>query len=38
MDALIEKILLKDNPTVAGLDPRPAHLPPELAKLPPDEA
>ena len=38
MDALIEKILQKDNPTVAGLDPRPAHLPPELRELPPDEA
>ncbi len=38
MDALIEKILQKDNPTVAGLDPRPAHLPPELAELPLDEA
>lgn len=38
MDALIEKILQKDNPTVAGLDPRPAHLPPELKDLPPDEA
>lgn len=38
MDALIEKILQKDNPTVAGLDPRPAHLPPELKELPPDEA
>ena len=38
MAALIEKILQKDNPTVAGLDPRPAHLPPELAELPLDEA
>lgn len=38
MDALIEKILEKNNPTVAGLDPRPAHLPPELALLPPAEA
>ena len=38
MDALIEKILQKNNPTVAGLDPRPTHLPPELAELPPDEA
>lgn len=38
MDALIEKILQKDNPTVAGLDPRPTHLPPELKDLPPDEA
>ncbi|MBR5114230.1 MAG: orotidine-5'-phosphate decarboxylase [Oscillospiraceae bacterium] len=38
MDALIEKILQKDNPTVAGLDPRQAHLPPELREMPPDEA
>lgn len=38
MDRLIEKIMEKRNPTVAGLDPRPEHLPPELAELPAHEA
>jgi len=39
MDKLIEKISEKGNPTVAGLDPRPSHLPPGfLDRLPPAEA
>jgi orotidine-5'-phosphate decarboxylase len=32
VDLLIEKILQKKNPTVAGLDARPEYLPPELLK------